>query len=320
MKSNSKKSKGFGLVEVIISMAIIAIISASIYTGYILAIKNTKSGQVKQAATLEGKKIIEEIKSSDVEMPGASSSNFSINGDITLTKQETDGVYLRFLNSNFEATNENSAKYIEKLTIVPTKASINNNEGNINYQYDEIKNPYEINISNELQNTSVISSINGEVIPELDSQKEILLSLYVEDGGKISIKDYKGSSVDLPVEIATVDDGKLNVVINFSEYKKRGNVSLKGVNINVYNKITSGTLNVYVQKSKEVESNIKIFKGTMNLYDNRADNQQEANIGTLYNIKVELMEYTQYLEDQKNKTHDDRNNLFTTDYNQNFDK
>lgn len=50
------------MLEVIISMALIAIISVGVYNAYLLLIKQTKDAQVKQTAALKGKNVIEEIK------------------------------------------------------------------------------------------------------------------------------------------------------------------------------------------------------------------------------------------------------------------
>lgn len=302
-------------------MAIIAIISLAVYTGYIFVIKNIKQGQVKQSAALEGKKIIEEIKSQNIKLPAMDNEFLNIGDSISLAKQ--GNAYTRFLNDKFQGEYGNDIpeslrKYAEVLTITKT-ATDSNKAGSVDLNYYEVpKNAYEINISNQFQNNSIQSFINTRPIPELGNQNEILLSLYVEDGGKIEINDFQGNPIELPIKKAKVDNEKINIVINFNDYEERNNVALKKVDINVYNKTTSGTLNIYVQKSEDVTSNIQIFKGKMDLYDNRAENQGEANIGTLHNIKVELMEYTQYIKDQTMKTHDERNNLFTANYNKNI--
>jgi len=62
MKSNSKKRSGFGLIEMIISMAVISILSVGVYNAYMILIKQTKQGQVKQTSTLLGNEISEQIK------------------------------------------------------------------------------------------------------------------------------------------------------------------------------------------------------------------------------------------------------------------
>ena len=59
-----KKKSGFTLIEVIMSIAIIAILSVGIYNGYILLIKFTKSGEVKQSISISAKKDFENINSS----------------------------------------------------------------------------------------------------------------------------------------------------------------------------------------------------------------------------------------------------------------
>ena len=71
MKNNSKKYGGFALIEVVICMAILSIISIGIYDGLMIIIKQTKSGQVKQAAALEGKKIIEAMQATSFGVSGS---------------------------------------------------------------------------------------------------------------------------------------------------------------------------------------------------------------------------------------------------------
>ena len=46
-----------------ISIALIAIISVGVYNSYLLLIRHTREGQVKQVSTLIGKQTSEDIKS-----------------------------------------------------------------------------------------------------------------------------------------------------------------------------------------------------------------------------------------------------------------
>lgn len=63
MKKKSKMKPGFTLLETIISMAITIILLVGVHGAYMLLIRNTKDGEVKQEAAIIGKKVIEEIKS-----------------------------------------------------------------------------------------------------------------------------------------------------------------------------------------------------------------------------------------------------------------
>jgi len=327
IKSNSKKRDGFGLIEVVISMAIMGIISMSVYSGYVLAIKHTKDGQVKQAAALEGKKVIEEIKSTDIQLPTNSDGTINI-GDINLKEIDDTGVYTRFLDGNFSDINETSAKYAEMVTISQTKTD----RGYINFSDNQNMeaNPnginYELNISKEQPNNTIYDYIyeGANTKQPLQGQNEIIVSLYLEKPDEnnriITIKDYKGVTILSSGNLQFIS-GKVNISIDFNKYKQIGSSVLKPVVINVYN-LTTDVPNVYVEKSNSPDLNlnvdVEIFKGQMNLYDNRAENPQEAKVGSLNDIKVELMDYTQYEDDQTNNTHNEINNLFTGYYNQNI--
>ena len=63
MRKISQKHKGFTLLEVIISMALIGILSIGVYNAYLMLIRHTKDGEIKQETALIGKKIVEEVKS-----------------------------------------------------------------------------------------------------------------------------------------------------------------------------------------------------------------------------------------------------------------
>ncbi|MGG7153528.1 prepilin-type N-terminal cleavage/methylation domain-containing protein, partial [Clostridium neonatale] len=80
MKNISKKKSGFTLLEVIISIAIISILSVGIYNGYMLLVKVTKSGEARQAIAINGKKSFESISSSITlkEVEGEESLSFNL--------------------------------------------------------------------------------------------------------------------------------------------------------------------------------------------------------------------------------------------------
>lgn len=124
MKKKCIKKNGFTLLEVIISMAIIGIISVGIYTGYMIMIRQTKDGQAKQEAALEGKKAAESLQSTNFTVPGSSLTV----GNMTLEKDVTD--YKRYLNNKYSDTEDNgdrvtkdTAKYIESVTFTPATAT-----------------------------------------------------------------------------------------------------------------------------------------------------------------------------------------------------
>lgn len=324
MKDNKRKKEGFTLLEVVISMAIITILSVGIYNGYMIIIKQTKAGEVKQSAALEGKKIVEEIQAA-IEDKSFNVSNTELrigHSHITLEKQGADsaGVYTRFLDKDFNNVPETSAKYTEKITIT------NINADSFKFDYNEDANVGDVNckfdISKEqLLDKSIKNYIydeeNKSIKPELEDQDKIILSMYLKNGENnnsriIEINNSKGVLIlnkTLPLT------GKVNIIINFNNYKQIESSIPKPVEINVYNKITD-VPNIYVEKSSAINVDVKIIKGKMNLYDNRPENPDQADIGALKNIKVEIRDYLknknyEMSQDENKIKWEDKDNLFT---------
>lgn len=347
MKSNSKKRCGYGLMEVIISMSIIGIISIGVYNSFILSIKHTKAGQVKQEAALEGKKVIEEIKSTDIELPVNPNQTKSI-GPIMITKIGSTDVYNSkiYLDENFQPIDETLAKYTEIVTMTPTQAKTvtNSDAGEVSldnrpqvYNANDVN--WKINTGREQSNGSIKDyiydesiDVNGNEVNKsekeiIDSQDKIILSVYLENGQNSSsrtlkIYNYNGNKLDNLDKIASLgNNGIINISFNFSNYKKIDNSNLKDVIINFYNK-TADVPNIYMEKSNAVSANINILKGKMSLYNNRAENKEEARIGTLYDIKIEVRDYLENknyeLSQDPTKIWDDKDNLFTANYKQNI--
>ena len=300
MKSNSKKREGFRLIEVIISMAIIAIISVGVYNGYMIIIKQTKAGQVKQTAALEGKKVIEEIKATDIEIPNSTVPDSILNiGDIILKNQITDGsgVYTRYLDENYsKCDNKDVSKYTEIITLSPTKAGGENITLNTSQPNTPSDSDYTVYLSreeNEGNTNYYIRDIKDikDNKKQLISSSKIILNVYMETKESkktISIKDNNGKLL-LSKDNLNKDNG-INLYINFNEYKKSdiSNLELKPIEINVYNR-NEDTSNIYIQKSKDLTGvDLKICKGNINFYDNRAEDEEKAKIGTLYDIKIEI--------------------------------
>jgi prepilin-type N-terminal cleavage/methylation domain-containing protein len=315
VKSNSTKRKGFGLLEIVISMMILSIISVSVYSGFIMIIKQTKAGQVKQQAALEGKKVIEEIQATSFEIPSSTNSTITI-GDITLTKHLTTGSAVfyteRYLNERYETGNNitaDNSKYTEKITVTPTKAKKTDGTEktlglNANYQSNVQANKFYISrvTSTDYINYSIYNP-QSTYNPDIDSSKQTLSSkiesgvtkielyVYLEPSTtnsveeNITIKDYKGQKV-----ISTTQSISENLVINFSKYKESDGSLPNNVNIeiNIYNK-TSNTPNVYIEKQKDLNVNVESRKNGIKIYDNRAEDTGGEKIETLYDVKVEII-------------------------------
>ncbi|CAI3569654.1 type II secretion system protein [Clostridium neonatale] len=156
MKNISKKKSGFTLLEVIVSTAIIAILSVAIYNGYMLLVKVTKSGEVKQAIAINGKKDFESINSSIVLKKIEDEESLSFNlgekniklpGNIDTEKFDTK----LYLDNNYNITeNEDGSRYTEIITINKVKGKIDETDSYVNVDLDKkishIDNPLDMDV------------------------------------------------------------------------------------------------------------------------------------------------------------------------------
>lgn len=302
MKKYLKKKNGFTLIEVVISMAIVAILSVGMYNAYLLLIKQTKDGEIKQTASLEGKKITEEIRST------IEDDKFDvIDGDLNVGKiifKDIGGIYTRFLDENYHEVDRSLAKYTETITLDETKANTAGGTTPAQVTYiildkDQTENllnfNYKVYIIKEFTiiTRDCIKDENEEADLENDSEKIVLYVYFyqnpdLEDEKNIKIKSFDGST--LLSETKTLQDpnmSKINLYINFNDYKSIDGEPLRDVEINIYNEI-SDVPNIYIEKDSSLNANVNPCKGTVNIYDNRAQNLQKAKLGTLYDIKVEI--------------------------------
>lgn len=323
MKSNPQKHEGFTLIEVIISMAIIAIISVGVYNAYLLLIRQTKEGQVKQTAALEGKEVIENIKGNtkgkSFDVTGKTSLDL---GNVNLEKKQTvDGSLENYfektiyLNQEFEEAKDSEKftdyVYIETITIKKVKSA---EETNINMKYDIDLDSGKINEPKENENLKIIkyqlnmsknegagqkSYIQYETykreVPK-DSEGKIILNVYIKtvDTKKtILIRDFDGNEL-LPPKKESISNDKVNeldLYINFDKYDKAENEVINNIEINIYNsdaEIDKNNHNIYLEESKDLDIDIKARRGNINIYTNRVKNTSLINLGTLYNIQVDI--------------------------------
>lgn len=319
MKSNPKRHGGFTLIEVIISMAIIVIISVGVYNAYLLLIRQTKDGQVKQTAALEGKQVIEIIKENtsgkSFDLTGKTSLDL---GDIKLEKKQADKGSTEnyfektiYLNQKFEESIDSAKftdyEYIKTITIKKIKSS---EETNINNKYDIDLDSGKINEPKENENLNIMkyqlnmskdassgqkSYIQNEEVPK-DSEGKIVLNVYIKtigDKKTILIKDFDGNELLLLNEesLATDKVNELDLYINFGEYNKAENEVINNIEINIYNsdaETDKNNHNIYIEEAKDLDIDIKARKGNINIYTNRVKNTSLINLGTLYNIQVDI--------------------------------
>lgn len=334
MKNNSKKYEGFTLIEVVISIAIFAIIAIAIYDGFFIITKQINDGQVKQSVALEGKSIIEKMKATSFAVPSVTTDDpLSIGEQIELQKEENedgDIFYTRYLKEDFSVCAKEVSKYVEKVTLTPTNVTLNDEQIT-----DELKNSnninYKVYIGRELNTsgTTVEAYIKHQItdttpkILESDSNK-IAMYVYFEISSSlpndriITIKDAKGTTLLETTETLTdttsSNPSKLNLCMNFNYYKKIDNSNLKDLEIYVYNR-TGSIANIYLQKDSTITANVTVCKGEINIYDNRAEDSDEDKMGTLYDVKIEISDYLKYKNGEINE---DKDNLFTGYYKKNI--
>ncbi|AQS07070.1 PulJ/GspJ family protein [Clostridium beijerinckii] len=322
MKNNSKKHEGFTLIEVVICMAILSIISVALYDGFVIITKQIRAGQVKQSVALEGKNMLEKMKATDFVVPSVTTdAALKIDDQIELQKEENDDgdiFYTRYLKKDFSVCPREVSMYVEKVTLTPTRVTLNDEQIT-----DELKNTnninYKVYIGRESNVTGVEDYIKHNItditpkILESDSNK-IAIYVYFETSPSstrdraITIKDSKGTTLlDTTETLANATSSKVNLCMNFNYYKKIDNSNLKDVEIYVYNR-TGSAANIYLQKDSTQTANVTVCKGEINIYDNRAEDSDENQMGTLYDIKLEISDYSKYKNDE---IHQDKDNLFT---------
>lgn len=292
MERSNKRKYGFTLLELIISMAIISIISASVYTGYIIMIKQTKSGQVKQEAALEGKKVIEALQGNNFGLP--TSTPLSIDG-MQFKQEGVNLVFIRYLNDEYKDKEENNdpvteytAKYIEKITLIPTKVQDSNDGIKLGNNTNLQENQIYINREGSNDHIKYSNSIDEE-IPLYnidDGKKKMELSIYLTPNNSaedVGVFNYKGNS--LFAFTKGIDD---NLIINFDNYKETNGTlpSDTQIEIYMYNKATTAA-SVYLEKPDALDVGLKLCKGEIKIYNNHLSDEN-AGFGTLYDITVQV--------------------------------
>lgn len=258
MKKRSSKKDGFTLLEVVISMMLITILSVGVYNAYIMIIRNTKDGEVKQEAALVGKRIVEEIKAQD--------------GNISTDK---DNMTLNIAGQNISLV-KNGEDYQMRSDITIDRYDYAINIQPKKTEKTEGSNSTEIFINDKDYTGDVLTvgensvSDSSNIDSEITGYKVVLLTIKNENRAKITVGN--GSEE----EINVVDN---KIILDFKNYKETANVTLEVTNE------TTKPLNLYILNSKYNRSNVTVEnkKGSLNEYY-RTD--YEGKSGILYNITV----------------------------------
>ncbi|WP_307993348.1 prepilin-type N-terminal cleavage/methylation domain-containing protein [uncultured Clostridium sp.] len=261
MKNISKKKSGFTLLEVIISIAIISILSVGIYNGYMLLVKVTKSGEIRQVIAINGKKSFESISSSIKlkEVEGEESLSFNLDekniklpGNIDTEKFDTK----LYLDNNYNIIeNENGSRYTEIITINKVKGKIDGTDSYVNVDLDKkisnIDNPLDIDV-------------------DYDDLTDDIFNIYIEEDKEGNIKVNNNSYKD-------------NIILNLSRLTSSNNIK-----INVSNE-TENIPNIYIKSKDNLNIDFKVTKGTVSkkIYKSSSDEKS-----ILYNVNIKIVDNT----------------------------
>lgn len=284
MSIKSQKRSGFTLAEVIISMAIIGILSVGVYGAYIMLIRQTKDGEVKQGATLAGKKISEEIKDNADNVKKNSDDKIVLTNNIILDDMKEATV---MLTRDGNVTTDESASYYKADIKLEDK---NTEEGNTikisKEDYDK-----RLFIGNTIDS-------NEEVIKNQSADKvEKTIQINIESELSKTIK-YE-NDVNLPKTI--IGDC---VVLDFKYVNAESTFKIKVRND------TGNSFKLFILNSKRDErsESIEVINEKGILYEYYRRDYEKS--GKLYNIKLDIR-----------KTDSESNDkiLFETDFVQNID-
>lgn len=275
MKRHCKKHSGFTLVEVIISIALFAILMTPIYSVIISVMNNNKYGQEKQTGSLYGQEIFEEVKNGDI-VPVKDKDG----GDIDISSKKSDLDI-----SGNKGTKQFGNGYEAAVTISKnTSINLNKNSNNTGIE------PHEFKISLTGDNESNLK-VNDEPLNDVSS--DVLNLVISTSDNKIVINDGDNNEVlTVPMNIKADNekDKPIMLTIDFSEYKLKNNINdenYKNVKISVYNQCDF-PLNICLLKSTDFDVSVESKIGDVKVYDNRAADGSTSNPGQLYDINVEV--------------------------------
>lgn len=307
---NRKKSKGFTLVELLISMMIISLVLIPILGFVTNSVRMTAESKSKQQATLTAQQVFEEIKSNI--------DNMSTPIIIENNKLELLGTILKQEGDKFTNIQSNGGTDIEKK---PLEVSMGEKNFDVYFNMSKVSELENENISddtydgmykvydNKIEIIKLGSSINRDNFFEDDGtikQNKIThrfgrskkLNIDINNN---NINIYSSSPVDGIVieKKSSVDALKNKIIIDFSEYDK------DKFNLNVKN-LSSETSSVVIQKldgqNIDIDVNTDISStGPVRIYDKSMDS-------TNINGKKELWDIDIFIYDKK-----DNNLLFSSE-------
>lgn len=287
MKSNSKKHGGFSLIEIVISMAVITIISVAVYDGYMLMIKGTKQGEVKQTSTLIGNEISEQIKAVSENKIFESlpdGSNIKLTDKIQLQKEEKDGkvIYTSlplYLDEDGLLVTDNY-RYRLNVRLQPKKT---NNGDKVSIE-EVLSEPDNTEVQN--RNISIIKEKNENAKIVNKNKVETVNSLNIDEDKTIKINVNNSNTNQIQIDgddLRDLDYDDVN-----TDKKQQITMDLKYCTGKIKIEVTNSTkipLNLFVLNSSDAEIINK--KGILHEYRR---SEVGSKIGTLYEVNIEIFD------------------------------
>lgn len=267
----NKTKRGISLIEIVISIAILAIISIPISGMILTSVKTNKNSEDKQKAALLGQQILEEIRSTTIDIK---SDEIILNTGVKLNKSfdEEHNKYI-FNTSNLD---EDYNGLRANVTL----------EQYSDLGLDEVttQENYDLEISIDKKNTNFIISVNDEEVEinELDNIKILIIN----------------NQEDIQLNI----NGVFIRVFNKNMEPKSGYINIKLNNDDLYSKLLIEVINniedsmtLYLDNTNTKDSdtkNISIenLNGTIKRINNFTENNKniEERKGTMFEVKVSI--------------------------------
>lgn len=271
------KKKGLTLIETVVSFAILMIVLGPMLGIINLSVKNNKAGEKTQTGLYVLQRYAEKYKSEDIDTSKIvankfkdDSGNYVISGfDENPTDNNVPKGY--FVHVKVEALDQ--YKFADVVTSVATaqaapttgyssidydvKLVIDTN--NLNQPYIEISGKDGSEHEQSLVDNYIIEISNG------DARTSTLMLVTVKDSSNTVIAGPWEIS-KIRADNASIKDG--NIIVQVDGNKNSSNGSL---NINCYNKIDDGNMNVYSAELKDTSANLNSNKGAMNCTINNCE-------------------------------------------------
>lgn len=289
MKYHSKKRGGFTLIEIIISMAVITIISVSVYNGFKIMIKGTKQGEVKQTSTLIGNQISEQIKAVSEKKSFTTNSVdptsliIDLTDHIHLTKETGERNYTSlplYFDEDGQLGNPDD-RYKVTIDINQKEATDDNNKNT----------PV---IIEEVLNSNNDSGIENRNISIIKADKDKGAEMFNGTSNSVNVEGDKTVTIDITdavtnsIKIGSDELSYLNYSISHKDNKQQITMDLKHCTGKITIEVTNGTkipFNLFILNGNNVEVINK--KGILHEYRR---SEIGGKIGTLYDVNIQIFD------------------------------